>query len=67
MKSNLMDRLKERKLRKMIQPKKEVSPSSAGDFGPITLASPDGEEDSFDYVNVDGTMDESQADLLRLT
>ena len=70
MKSNLMDRLKERKLRKMINPKKEVSPapaSSIGEFGPITLASPDGEDDSFDYVNVDGTMDESQADLLRLT
>lgn len=33
----------------------------------ITPHNEDDEDDSFDYVNVDGTMDESQADLLRLT
>ena len=59
MKSKLMDRLKERRLRKVtnMKPSPIFSKSSEKELGNIMMTGY--EDDSFDYVNVDGTMDES--------
>lgn len=59
MKSKLMDRLKERRLRKVTNMRTSpiFSKSSEKELGPITITGYG--DDSFDYVNVSGTMDES--------